>query len=360
MKNCTDSKDTYVGLVYLPPEGSKYAHAEMWDEFQFEFSRIKSLSDNVIIMGDFNSRTSTHSDILYSDDFLCNQVGIDDELLEELNYVKLLIDVQIISYDRCNEDKVLNNYGRKLIDFCKSNNVVILNGRFGEDRMVGKVTCKDVSTVDYVMATPQCLHCVNNFKVCNFSEFLSDVHCSLIFEIVLRHQYSQQNTDHIHINESASHSYRRWNANKKDVFIENIDIKAVQDIQTLMANTAAGSATPEEVNSIAEQIRNIYLASATHSFSSSYHDTGRNRKNNRKWFGRKCQAARRKYHLSRRRYNVLKNENNLKEMKEASKEYKQTRNTFIEKEKHDTESRLNNLRTNKPKDYWKILNRFRK
>ncbi|KAK3098699.1 hypothetical protein FSP39_022200 [Pinctada imbricata] len=149
MKNCTDSKDTYVGLVYLPPEGSKYAHAEMWDEFQFEFSRIKSLSDNVIIMGDFNSRTSTHSDIVYSDDFLCNQVGIDDELLEELNYVKLLIDAQIISYDRCNEDKVLNNYGRKLIDFCKSNNVVILNGRFGEDRMVGKVTCKDVRITSY-------------------------------------------------------------------------------------------------------------------------------------------------------------------------------------------------------------------
>jgi hypothetical protein len=34
---------------------------------------------------------------------------------------------------RDNEDKVINQYGRKLLDFCKYNDVFILNDRIGED-----------------------------------------------------------------------------------------------------------------------------------------------------------------------------------------------------------------------------------
>jgi len=47
-------------------------------------------------------------------------------------------------------------------------------------------------------------------------------------------------------------------------------------------------------------------------------------------------------------------------MKAASKEYKQTMNKYIRKYKKDTENMLRSLRSQKPKDHWKILNRFRK
>ena len=44
-----------------------------------------------------------------------------------------------------------NNYGNILSDLCKYNNTYILNGRVGEDRHVGKFTCKNSSVVDNVL-----------------------------------------------------------------------------------------------------------------------------------------------------------------------------------------------------------------
>ena len=43
---------------------------------------------------------------------------------------------------RANDDKVINQYVRKLLNVCKYNNVFILNGRIGEDKDIGKFTCK--------------------------------------------------------------------------------------------------------------------------------------------------------------------------------------------------------------------------
>ena len=52
---------------------------------------------------------------------------------------------------RVNSDKQVNNMGRKLIEMCRSLNLIIINGRFGKDRQIGKKTCKDSSTVDYII-----------------------------------------------------------------------------------------------------------------------------------------------------------------------------------------------------------------
>ena len=45
---------------------------------------------------------------------------------------------------RANEDKVINQYGRKLLDFCKYNDVFIVNVRIGEDQKNSKFTCKNI------------------------------------------------------------------------------------------------------------------------------------------------------------------------------------------------------------------------
>ena len=54
-------------------------------------------------------------------------------------------------------DTKQNNYGNILSDFCKYNNTYILNGRVGEDRHVGKFTCKHSSVVDYYIGTSSIL-----------------------------------------------------------------------------------------------------------------------------------------------------------------------------------------------------------
>ena len=41
--------------------------------------------------------------------------------------------------------------GRRLIDMCRSLNLHMLNGRYGADNEIGKPTCKNSSTLDYVI-----------------------------------------------------------------------------------------------------------------------------------------------------------------------------------------------------------------
>ena len=57
-----------------------------------------------------------------------------------------------ISLNRSNRDKHINNYGYRLLDFCKCNSLYILNGRTGRDKGIGKCTSKEVSTIDYFLS----------------------------------------------------------------------------------------------------------------------------------------------------------------------------------------------------------------
>ena len=52
---------------------------------------------------------------------------------------------------RLNCYKTINQMGRWLIDMCRSLNLHMLKGRYGVDNEIGKPTCKNSSTVDYVI-----------------------------------------------------------------------------------------------------------------------------------------------------------------------------------------------------------------
>ena len=82
-------------MTYLPPEGSKFATQEMWDELQNEFSCLKSLSENVILMGDFNARTGRLNDFVQFDSFLAHETGMDEYSVSEIEY-QIYIEYQII------------------------------------------------------------------------------------------------------------------------------------------------------------------------------------------------------------------------------------------------------------------------
>ena len=58
-----------------------------------------------------------------------------------------------IPTERKNADLHTNSYGYQLIEFCKNNDLFILNGRVGDDVNPPKLTCKNSSTVDYVIST---------------------------------------------------------------------------------------------------------------------------------------------------------------------------------------------------------------
>ena len=64
----------------------------------------------------------------------------------------------------------------KLVEFCKNNDIYLVNGRVGSDKAVGGLTCKGSSTVDYVVASAHMFKFIHGFDIIDFCNLYSDVH----------------------------------------------------------------------------------------------------------------------------------------------------------------------------------------
>jgi hypothetical protein len=66
-----------------------------------------------------------------------------------------------------------------LLDFCRKNNIYIVNGRVGKDKLIGECTCQDVSMIDYFLSSSKLFFHRLDFEIKIFSPNLSDVHSQL-------------------------------------------------------------------------------------------------------------------------------------------------------------------------------------
>ena len=124
-------------------------------------------------MGDFNSRVKNLPDFVQIDKHMCDVYGLYD-LYEEITNVLKYFESYYIPLDRNNTDNTVNSYGYKLLDFCKNNNIFILNGRLGTDHSQPSLTCKNSSTVDFFLSSAHVLPNIANFMSTNFH------HCILM------------------------------------------------------------------------------------------------------------------------------------------------------------------------------------
>jgi len=85
--------------------------------------------------------------------------------------------------NREHQAKTINNHDHKLIDFLQRNRLYILNGRVKGDYS-GKATCKNVSSVDYFICSPDLLKSVICLNVLDFFPLLQ--RCSLSNRVSLR------------------------------------------------------------------------------------------------------------------------------------------------------------------------------
>ena len=85
---------------------------------------------NVLLLGDLNSRSSQLSDIVKTDSFICDVYGNQELYRENMEIIKCFDDCKL-PLSRKNDDITTYSYGQQLIEFCKNNNIFILNGRFG-------------------------------------------------------------------------------------------------------------------------------------------------------------------------------------------------------------------------------------
>ena len=74
------------------------------------------------------------------------------------------------------------------------------------------------------------------------------------------------------------------------------------------------------------------------------------------WFGPHCKAARTKYHKARTRFHKNKSHTNHSELIKSSREYKKIMNSYIAKHEIQTQNRLRDMESKRPREYWKFIN----
>ena len=203
-------------MVYIPPHGSKYAHPDPYLEIQQEFDQFGLDSKHVLLFGDFNSRTANLPDFVDCDAFLF-EINGNEDLQNEKQEISHYFEIKNIPINRQTADPSTNAYGYQLADFCKNNNMFILNGRL--DTGQPKLTCKNSSTVDYILSTAHNFKIIASFHIHEFDSLFSDAHCPLSVELLSTHK-ANTSTDPL---QEIKPQIRLWNAEKKDSYCENLN-----------------------------------------------------------------------------------------------------------------------------------------
>ena len=143
------------------------------------------------LCGDWNARTNTSPDILInemagSDGDLKNIVP--NEVMSGQHRVKLAMERNALDIQRHSMDiGPVNKRGKQLLEFCNTCGLIILNGRVGRDKGIGKFTRIDTtgnSVVDYLICRPESARLVSYFNV--HQRFPESDHLPVVFS--LRHR----------------------------------------------------------------------------------------------------------------------------------------------------------------------------
>ena len=173
-------KNLLFGCVYLPPEGTRYASYDCFQEVEREM--LDLCRDHLIcLVGDFNAHVGNLEDFVSVDDYVREDVGMDMITFDNLD-AESTLKVLGTPVHRCTFDTHKpNNFGYRLIQLCKDHGLFIINGRCGVDQYSGDCTTTKNSTVDYVISDGQLLSYVHRFEILEFDPLFSDIHISIAF-----------------------------------------------------------------------------------------------------------------------------------------------------------------------------------
>ena len=353
------NEDLLCGIVYIPPQGSRYSHTDPYFELQNELLRYCTGSKHILLLGDFNSRCGDLTDYLYIDEWFCDMFDLESMQIEEAEIYRNF-ELHNIQLNRNNVDSTRNHYGKQLIDFCKSNYLFIWNGRIGCDAENPNLTCKNASTIDYFLSTSYVFENVLDFQVEQFCDLFSDAHCCITARIKTKSISCRPTTNEKDQTKNTSNLTKTWDRNKANIFLENLNIDKVHEIdEKLNYYLESQICTQNNIDTITEDIASLFDTCSRKSFGMRRENTGDyNNPKNRltPWFDRKCNEIRNKYHKTRKAYNKYKTQELKGLLKSISKEYKSTLRRAHNKFKTQNIEKLKSLKSKDPKLYWKQIN----
>ena len=327
-------KDVAFGCVYLPPEGTRYASIDYFNELEQSLIEFGAKNYNVCITGDLNAR-----------------VGVLNDYVEDNVHINDPLNDTSLGEKRYSQDKETNTFGHRLIELCQATDCMIANGRVGTDAIAGGAkTCKGSSVVDYFLFTNDMLESMVDFEVEPFDMLFSDVHCKLVTKL------KKRNVD------VASHEGKQKHKKKKlpkikstnqPDFINNLDHHKIDFLKNFMNTLDNPSAA--DVDLIMTRIKDILNESAEKTCPRKQVNFVR-KQTSKTWFGPECNNARKNYNKRRKQFLSNKTDANKDIMKQAGKDYKRIMNKHLKNHEKQFHLKLRNLKGNDPKSFWRTIN----
>lgn len=284
----------------------------------------------VALTGDFNSKTGTLNDYIEPDDSILDLFDFDTDLYDYMYDFQNLLnhEIPLKRVSKCKGRT--NNYGHKLLEVCKRNNLYIANSRIGSDANIGERTCKDATVVDYLILSSNLFSLITNFEIDEFVPLYSDCHCCLHFD--LKAILSIACKDQVTVREKYfNEKFVRWKREKKSEYVNRIheDPKGTLAMINDKLHELSVDISQNQMNDIISEINFNFTDAAIETFGK----IGQRRKwkqdDSKPWFDKNCSKNRKRIHKARKRYSFLKNAENRRKMRLASKEYKASLNRAL-------------------------------
>ena len=281
------SQDVIFLFTYVQPYGSHYYdHVDFTngiDKLEECISKLQIVykCSNIVVCGDLNSRTASvqpidesHMLSKYLDDYSSSP----------------LIDTDIV-YNRRSEDKLINNFGHRLLEMCGSLNLVILNGFTDGDKegSFTNITHNGNSVVDYFIVSDSL---VNNVDMSVKNEIYSSHMPIVLYFNVNTTNYAPENVDHSSLNNTFTKYI--WMNDKVDTFIDYFKLEEtsksiVELIDTMYIN----------LNACISNFNSIILDASQSMLKTFYCNR---KKNQNEWYDYECFESRKRVKINLKLY----------------------------------------------------------
>jgi hypothetical protein len=329
--------DYYLCGVYIPHERSTYYRREDIDFFEIIECDIGTYSElgKVCVFGDFNSRTSN-----------CNDYIVNDNIIEFITDSQFSDDLPHYP-ERANEDKVINSFGKRLLQLCIASGMCIVNGRLHSDQNIGRYTCctpQGCSAIDYVLLRLADFECVHEFKVCDYLEF-SD-HAPIYIALNSNCTLSSS------VSDTVTKRVLDWDTDHADAYRQQLSARIN------VITSVVDSVTVNNVDCVVEKLSTLLYDVGFELFGKTVRSssTGKATKPvKNKWFNSECNDEKRVFVNARNAYTRIKSDVNRVRFVQARSSYNRVkrRAKYVYRMKQGKE--LSSLAKKNPRSFWKTI-----
>ena len=214
----------------------------------------------ICLLGDLNSRTGELDDSFHIEQSIINNCGLDD-FAQELFDTSPVKETCSIYEKRYNRDTTINNNGKLLIEFCKVNDMKIVNGRLGSDKEIGEFTFRGSrdrnSTIDYCIVSPGLGPHIQNFEISSFNDHLSDFHCPIILTLNASPPITNDTDSLPESDIDYSPVSTKWVDEKKAEFQSKFDTSKIEEVRHLLNILDPNNISKYDMDNITKKLVDI-------------------------------------------------------------------------------------------------------